>query len=189
MNARVVQAQEDCPHVAPILIQFTPAIRRVNSTGVYHGCKHALAQMLAQPLPSPPAPTILSSLSNSPISAPSRGYIINTSSMFGLVGSPNGLGAYCASKGAVLNLTRQLAVDYARDKIHVNALCPGFTKTAMTRGNYEDVEVERVMREGTPWGTWGNVEEVARAAVFLASDECAFVTGHGLVVDGGYTAQ
>ena len=97
--------------------------------------------------------------------------------------------AYCASKGAVLNLTHQIALDYAKDRIHCNALCPGFTKTAMTKGNYEDEEVNREMIATTPWGDWGTPEDVAKAAVFLASDDAAWVTGVGLPVDGGYLAQ
>jgi NAD(P)-dependent dehydrogenase (short-subunit alcohol dehydrogenase family) len=97
--------------------------------------------------------------------------------------------AYCASKGAVLNLTRQIALDYAQHRIHCNALCPGFTKTAMTKSNYENEEVNREMIATTPWGDWGTPEDVAKAVVFLASDDAAWVTGVGLPVDGGYLAQ
>ena len=75
--------------------------------------------------------------------------------MLGYVGIKGGTAAYCASKGAVLNLTRQVALDYAPDRIHVNALCPGFTKTAMTRDNFEDERVNNEMIATTPWGDWG----------------------------------
>lgn len=97
--------------------------------------------------------------------------------------------AYCASKGAVLNLTRQIALDYAKDRIHCNALCPGFTKTAMTQENYENEAVNAEMIATTPWGEWGTATDVAKGAVFLASDDAAWVTGIGLPVDGGYLAQ
>lgn len=164
--------------------------RRVNSTGVFLGCKHAIGQFLKQ----------------EPNHQGRRGWIVNVSSMLGYVGIRGGTGlitlpfflqcsphassaAYCASKGAVLNLTHQIALDYAKDRIHCNALCPGFTKTAMTKGNYENEEVNRDMISTTPWGNWGTPEDVAKAAVFLASDDAAWVTGVGLPVDGGYLAQ
>ena len=88
--------------------------------------------------------------------------------------------AYCASKGAVLNLTRQVALDYAKHRIHCNALCPGFTRTSMTKSNFEDEGVDAEMISMTPWGEWGKPDEVARGAVFLASDDCAWVTGIGM---------
>ncbi|MCJ1444136.1 MAG: hypothetical protein MMC23_004637 [Stictis urceolatum] len=148
-------------------------VMRVNSRGVYLGCKYAIAQFLKQGLDE----------------KGHRGWIVNVSSMLGMVGIGGGHGAYCASKGASLNLTRQIAVDYAKDRIHCNALCPGFTKTSMTRSNYEDVEIEKMMRDTTPWGEWGVAMEVAKGAVFLASGDAAWVTGVALPVDGGYTAQ
>ena len=138
-------------------------VMRVNSTGVYYGCKHAIAQMMRQPLNN----------------TDRRGWVVNVSSMLGYVGIKGGTAAYCASKGAVLNLTRQIALDYAPDRIHVNALCPGFTKTAMTRDNFEDEKVNNEMIATTPWGDWGNTTDVAKAAVFLASDDAAWVTGVG----------
>ncbi|OMP82220.1 2-(R)-hydroxypropyl-CoM dehydrogenase [Diplodia seriata] len=146
---------------------------RVNLRGVYLGCKHACAQFLKQ----------------GPDPSGRRGWIVNVASMLGYVGITNGAAAYCASKGAVLNMTRQIAVDYAADRVHCNALCPGFTKTSMTRGNFTDPEVNASMANTTPWGEWGNVTDVAKGAVFLASDDAAWVTGVGLPVDGGYLAQ
>lgn len=146
---------------------------RVNLRGVFLGCKFACAQFLNQELDSNGR----------------RGWIVNTASMLGLVGMSGGAAAYCASKGAVVNLTKQVAVDYAKDRIHCNALCPGFTKTAMTKVNYEDPAVSAHMVATTPWGEWGNVADVAKGAVFLASDDAAWVTGVPLPVDGGYLAQ
>ena len=83
--------------------------KRVNSRTVFLGCKYAIAQFLSQP----------------PHPSGHRGWIINTASMLGLVGLKPSAGAYCASKGAVVLLTKQIAVEYGADKIHCNALCPG----------------------------------------------------------------
>ena len=89
----------------------------------------------------------------------------------------------------MLNLTRQVALDYANHRIHCNAFWPGFTKTATTRGNYENEEVKREVIATTPWGDWGTPEDVAKAALFLASDDATWMTGFGLPVDGGHLAQ
>ncbi|KAF9638090.1 2-(R)-hydroxypropyl-CoM dehydrogenase [Lasiodiplodia theobromae] len=148
-------------------------VMKVNVRGVYLGCKYACAQFLKQ----------------GPDATGRRGWIVNVASMLGYVGITGGAAAYCASKGAVLNMTKQIAVDYAADRIHCNALCPGFTKTSMTRGNFTNAEVNASMISTTPWGEWGNVTDVAKGAVFLASDDAAWVTGIGLPVDGGYLAQ
>ncbi|KAL8660292.1 MAG: hypothetical protein Q9202_006703 [Teloschistes flavicans] len=100
-----------------------------------------------------------------------------------------GASAYCASKGAVVLLTKQIAVEYGADKIHCNALCPGYLKSPMTAPIYEDKKMRQEINAMTPWGEWGLVEDVAKCAVFLASDDAAYVTGLPMVIDGGYTAQ
>lgn len=109
--------------------------------------------------------------------------------MLAEVALPHGTSAYCASKGGVLNFTRQIALDYAPHKINANCLCPGFLRTAMTAGNWGDKAREAEMRNLTPWGEWGRVEDVARMAVSLASEDACWMTGEGVVVDGGYSAQ
>ncbi|KAI4167970.1 MAG: hypothetical protein LQ343_006764 [Gyalolechia ehrenbergii] len=147
---------------------------KVNSRSVFLGCKFAIAQFLSQPIQHASA---------------SRGWIINTASMLGLVGLKPSAGAYCASKGAVVLLTKQIAVEYGVDKIHCNALCPGYLKTPMTAPIYEDKETRDGINALTPWGDWGSADDVAKCAVFLASDDAAYVTGLPLVIDGGYTAQ
>lgn len=115
--------------------------------------------------------------------------IINLSSIYGLVGGENSA-AYCASKGGVANLTRQMSLDYAEDEINVNALAPGIIKTAQNHEWREtDEELLENWRNDTPWPRFGEPEDVADAAVFLASDESEFVTGHVLSVDGGWTAR
>ncbi|KUL83269.1 hypothetical protein ZTR_09145 [Talaromyces verruculosus] len=144
---------------------------RINATGVYNGSKHSLAQMVTQ----------------EPDAKGSRGRIINVSSVMGLVASAGGAGAYNASKAASLNLTRQIALDYARDRITANALCPGLIKTAMTRDLDESAAM--AFLNATPWGDWLGADDVARSAVFLASDDAAVVTGIALPVDGGYVAM
>lgn len=117
-----------------------------------------------------------------------NGKIINLASIYGLVGGENSA-AYCASKGGVANLTRQMALDYADDEINVNALAPGIIETAQNvEWRENDPELLADWQESTPWPRFGQPEDVADAALFLAGDESNFVTGHVLRVDGGWTA-
>ncbi len=111
------------------------------------------------------------------------GVIVNTASMYGWVGSP-GSAAYNAAKGGVVNLTRSLALEYAEQNIRVNALCPGFIDTPII-----PEESKEVLRSMTPMKRLGQAEEMAKAVLFLASDDSTFMTGNSLIVDGGYTAQ
>ncbi|WP_121744278.1 SDR family NAD(P)-dependent oxidoreductase [Natronorubrum halophilum] len=116
------------------------------------------------------------------------GKIINLSSIYGLVGGGSSA-AYCASKGGVSNLTRQMALDYAADEINVNALAPGIIETAQNAEWREtDAELLADWQESTPWPRFGKPTDVANAALFLAGPESEFVTGHVLCVDGGWTA-
>ena len=117
------------------------------------------------------------------------GKIINLSSIFGLVGGGQSA-AYCASKGAVTNLTRQMAVDYADDEINVNALAPGVIKTAQNKEwRDNNPEIIEDWEAATPWPRFGEAGHVAGAALFLASEESDFCTGTILGVDGGWTAK
>ncbi|MFC6758182.1 MULTISPECIES: SDR family oxidoreductase [Haloarcula] len=113
------------------------------------------------------------------------GTIVNLSSVAGLVGYPNA-STYCASKGAITNLTRELALELGPADIRVNAINPGVIETTMTT---EDEAVAGTIEDGIPLRRDGQPGDVADAALFLASDESSYVTGHNLVVDGGYTAQ
>jgi len=121
------------------------------------------------------------------------GSIINLASIIALVGYPVGSGGgfnpYPASKGGVLQLTRNLAVDSAADGIRVNCICPGYVDSNLTRALTEDTEMRQRVEARHPMGRFGRPEEIANAALFLASDESSFVTGAPLIVDGGYTAQ
>ena len=111
------------------------------------------------------------------------GTIVNTASMYGWVGSP-GSAAYNAAKGGVLNLTRSLALEYAEQNIRVNSLCPGFIDTPII-----PEESKQALAAATPVKRLGKAEEMAKAVLFLASDDSSFMTGNSLTVDGGYTAQ
>ena len=121
------------------------------------------------------------------------GSIINLASTMALVGYPVGIGdgfnPYPPSKGGVLQFTRTLAVASADKNIRVNCLCPGFIATTLTADLRANAETNDLAVERTPMGRFGRPEEVASAALFLASDESSFVTGSPLIVDGGYTAQ
>lgn len=137
----------------------------VNLDGTFLVCKHALVPMMAQ----------------------RSGSIVNIASVEGIEGTEGG-SAYNASKGGVVLLTKNMAIDYGRMGIRVNCICPGFIDTPMFRsvmGNFGDI-AERY-REQHKLGRFGRAEEIASAALFLASDDASFVTGHALVVDGGYT--
>ncbi|KAL5340255.1 hypothetical protein BJX70DRAFT_387472 [Aspergillus crustosus] len=145
---------------------------RVNVKSVFLGCKYATAQMLKQP----------------PHSSGDRGWIINMSSIKGIIAglySPS----YCASKGAVSNLTRQVALDYAPHRIHVNAICPGYTQTAILKETTTHMASVEDLERRHPFGGLGKPDDIARIAVVLASEDANWVTGILLPVDGGYTAR
>jgi NAD(P)-dependent dehydrogenase (short-subunit alcohol dehydrogenase family) len=114
------------------------------------------------------------------------GRIINVASVTGIVASP-GRAAYCASKGAVVMLTRAMALDGAAQNINVNAICPGVVVTAMTEGSLRDPATMQEKLDKTPLGRLAQPEEIAPAAVYLAGPGGSFVTGACLVVDGGWS--
>lgn len=114
------------------------------------------------------------------------GSIINISSICGAAAVP-GIAAYHAAKGAVLTLTKNAAITYAPDLIRANAILPGWIATPMTAGQTD--EMNGVFLDATPLGRPGSPADIAGAAVFLASDEAAFITGVDLPVDGGYLAR
>jgi NAD(P)-dependent dehydrogenase (short-subunit alcohol dehydrogenase family) len=140
----------------------------VNLTATYLTCKHALRPMIEQ----------------------RSGSIITVASVEGIEGTEGG-SAYNASKGGVVLLTKNLAIDYGRLGIRANVICPGFIDTPMFRsvmGSEHMAQHREEYREHHKLGRFGRPEEIASAAAFLASDDASFVTGHALVVDGGYTA-
>jgi NAD(P)-dependent dehydrogenase (short-subunit alcohol dehydrogenase family) len=99
------------------------------------------------------------------------------------------IASYCASKGAVVNLTRQVAMDYAKDKIHVNVVCPGFLATAMVRSALEDEALNRELHGMSPWPHLGCPDDVAKAVLFLCGEGASWMTGSIVNVDGGYCAR
>ncbi|MEK9153085.1 MAG: SDR family NAD(P)-dependent oxidoreductase, partial [Patescibacteria group bacterium] len=117
-----------------------------------------------------------------------KGKIVNVASIAGLVGF-EGIGAYCASKGGIIALTREMALEYAKNKINVNCIAPGVIKTAMTKDMLTDQATKTNFETQTPYPRLGEPEDIAMAALYLASDESDFVTGEVLVVDGGFTAK
>ena len=138
----------------------------VNLTGVFLCAKHAIPAMRKS----------------------GGGAIVSTASIVGLVGVPGAL-PYSAAKGAVVNMTRTMALDCAPDRIRVNTVCPGFIDASMEGATARDQEQAARLIALHPLGRLGTAEDVAKAIAFLASDDAAFITGTALVVDGGYTAR
>ena len=138
----------------------------VNARGTFLCCKHAIPSMVAR----------------------GGGSIVNMGSVGGLVGLRN-RAAYCASKGAVVALTRALAIDHVADAVRVNAVCPGTVDSPWVRRLVDDLgESLGALRARQPMGRLGTPDEVATAVLYLASDDAAFVTGTAFVIDGGLTA-
>ena len=138
-------------------------VLRVNLTGVFLCCQAAARQMVTQ----------------------GGGRIITTASINGFRGVENLVG-YNAAKAGVIELTKTMAVELARHHIAVNAIAPAQIDTRLTRSLPEEARQRRVER--IPMGRFGEADEVARAALFLASDDAGYITGHTLAVDGGYLA-
>ncbi|WP_198376266.1 SDR family NAD(P)-dependent oxidoreductase [Neoroseomonas rubea] len=144
-------------------------VMAVNAKGVFLGCQAAVRQFLTQPVVDE-----------------ARGRIVNISSQHGMVAAPGKI-AYGTGKAAVVYLTRQIAVDHARDHIICNAVAPGRILTGKPLGGPGSDPLE-YSRMRTPMPRLGRPEDVARAALFLASAEATYVTGHNLMVDGGWMA-
>ncbi len=145
----------------------------INLKGTFLVCKHVLAQMLLQ----------------SPRDG-ERGAIVNLASVEGLEGTAGG-SAYNASKGGVVLLTKNLAIDYGRSGIRANAICPGFIETPMLEsvlGAPAMARIREEIRHEHKLRRFGRPEEIAAVASFLASSDASFVSGQAIAVDGGYTA-
>jgi NAD(P)-dependent dehydrogenase (short-subunit alcohol dehydrogenase family) len=142
----------------------------VNLKGVFFGCKHAIPWMVNQ----------------------GKGVIINTASELAIVAQPL-YGAYCASKGGVLAMTRALSLEWASKGVRINSLCPGPIQTPMLQAEFDlaadPVAGKQSCVDSIPLGRLGRPEEIAKVAVFLASDDAAFMHGASITVDGGKTAM
>ena len=122
--------------------------------------------------------------------ASGAGSIVNVASMLGHVGStPVKQAHYCASKGAVVNLTRELALQWARKGVRVNALCPGWFPSEMTEGMDTDEGSQRFIASNSPIPRMGELHELDGALLLLASSASTFITGQSIIVDGGWTAR
>jgi NAD(P)-dependent dehydrogenase (short-subunit alcohol dehydrogenase family) len=138
----------------------------INVKGVAFGCKYGVPAMIAS----------------------GGGSIINVASFVAWVGAATSQTAYTSSKGAVLAMTREIAVEYARRGVRCNALCPGPIETPLLMQLLSDEAKKQRRFVHIPMGRLGQAEELAKAALFLASDDSSFMTGASLIVDGGITA-
>lgn len=116
------------------------------------------------------------------------GKIVNIASIAGLVGFA-GIAPYCAAKGGVVNLTREMALDYISKGININAIAPGVIISDMTKGILDDQNMKNAMLSQIPSGRIGTPEDIANTALFLSSDESTYIVGQTLVVDGGWTIK
>ncbi|RCI12775.1 hypothetical protein L249_0955 [Ophiocordyceps polyrhachis-furcata BCC 54312] len=163
-NAGIMHAQDDDAVNTPEYIW--DLTQNINVKGVWFGCKHAVLALRRH--------------------GKTRGSIINTASFVALMGAATPQLAYTASKGAVLALTRELAMVHAREGFRFNSLCPAPLNTPLLQDWLGDDKEKRHRREvHFPSGRFGEAIEQAHAVVFLASDEASFVNGHDFVVDGG----
>jgi NAD(P)-dependent dehydrogenase (short-subunit alcohol dehydrogenase family) len=167
-NAGIVDRRPDGGDVGleRISLETWHRILSVNLTGVFLGCRHAIPEIVRS----------------------GGGSVIVVGSVGSLVAHRASNHAYVTSKTALVGLTRNLAVEYAPKNVRVNCLCPGQVRTAMMDDFYNDPVRRRRFEDLTPMARFGEVREIAHAALFLASDESSFMTGSVLVVDGGWTA-
>jgi len=142
------------------------AVFSVNVKGVAFGCKYGIPAMIDS----------------------GGGSVINVASFVAWLGAATSQTAYTASKGAVLAMTREIAVEYARKGIRCNALCPGPIETPLLLALLSDEEKKQRRFVHIPMGRLGHAEELAKAALFLASDDSSYMTGASLIIDGGITA-
>lgn len=163
-NAGVMLPDDGSVHTTDEAIWDTTLA--INVKGVAFGCKYGIPAMLES----------------------GGGSIINVASFVAWLGAATSQTAYTASKGAVLAMTREIAVEYARKGIRCNALCPGPIETPLLLALLSDEQRKQRRFVHIPMGRLGHAEELAKAALFLASDDSSYMTGTSLIVDGGITA-
>jgi NAD(P)-dependent dehydrogenase (short-subunit alcohol dehydrogenase family) len=162
-NAGIFPADDGSPVDTPE--ETFDRVMAVNAKGVFLGCKHGIPALLRA----------------------GGGSIVNTASFVAVMGAATSQVAYTASKGAVLAMTREIAIEYARRGIRANALCPGPVDTPLLAQLLADPAARQRRLVHIPMGRLARAEEVARAALFLASDESSYVNGATFLVDGGIT--
>lgn len=162
-NAGIFPADDGSPVDTPE--ETFDRVMAVNAKGVFLGCKHGIPALLRA----------------------GGGTIVNTASFVAVMGAATSQVAYTASKGAVLAMTREIAIEYARRGIRANALCPGPVDTPLLAQLLADPAARQRRLVHIPMGRLARAEEVARAALFLASDESSYVNGATFLVDGGIT--
>lgn len=165
-NNAGVLARERAP-IGECSIEDFDRVQRINLRGVFLCLKFELRQMQAQ----------------------GRGAIVNTASIHGVVGAGHGNSAYIASKHGVVGLTKAAALEYARENIRVNAVCPGHIDTPLIADFLSDTERRKTLIESYPLKRLGTAKEIATTVLWLASDAASFVTGQTIAVDGGFLAQ
>lgn len=163
-NAGVMLGDDDNPVTTPMDVY--ERTMDINVKGTLLGCRHALPVMLEQ----------------------GHGTIVNVASFVAHMGAATPQIAYTASKGAVLAMTREIAVIYARKGIRANALCPGPVMTPLLAAFLSDDAKRQRRLVHIPMGRFGDAQEIANGALFLASDESSWMTGQSLIIDGGITA-
>jgi len=163
-NAGIMHPDDVGPEDTPL--EIWDRVLAINLTGVFLCCRHALPKLVSS----------------------GGGSIINVASFVALMGAANPQIAYTASKGGVLAMTREIAVQYARRGIRANALCPGPIRTPLLEYLIADDEKRDNRLNHIPMNRFGEAEDIAKAALFLASDLSSYVTGSEFVVDGGITS-
>jgi NAD(P)-dependent dehydrogenase (short-subunit alcohol dehydrogenase family) len=167
-NAGISPTDDDS--VLHTTLEAYERVQMANLRSVFLCCKHGIPWLLRN-------------------EAPLRGSVINTASFVAVMGSATSQISYTASKGGVLAMSRELGVEFAREGVRVNAICPGPIDTPLLRELYaKDPEKAARRLVHVPMGRFGRAEEIANAVLFLASDESSFVTSHTMLVDGGITA-
>jgi NAD(P)-dependent dehydrogenase (short-subunit alcohol dehydrogenase family) len=164
-NAGIMDPRDEGPTVTPL--DVWERVIAINLTGVFLCCRHAIPLML---------------------DSEEKSSIINIASFVALMGAASPQIAYTASKGGVLSMTREIAVEYARQGIRANAICPGPIRTPLLEYLIQDEDKRNNRLNHIPAGRFGEPSDIANAAVYLASDESDWVTGTEFNVDGGITA-
>jgi NAD(P)-dependent dehydrogenase (short-subunit alcohol dehydrogenase family) len=153
-------------HTGDLTLEQWRRVIDVNMTGVFLASRYCIPPMLEQ----------------------GRGVIVNNASVAGLVAYPNNP-PHAAAKGAVVQMTRTMAIEYCREGIRVNCLCPGVIETPILTRAITDENTRKIFEMISPVGRFGQPEEVASLALFLASDESSYMTGAVIPIDGGYVAR